>query len=90
MRPVFFDEIPREAVPQALGRRKTEIGRLLGILRQTLYDILNGGQSVTVKMKMRTGKMCGNVWDILLKMQARYDRKTRNAKCGTHSTRYPS
>ena len=64
MRPVHPGEILREDVLPALGRPKTEIARLLGISRQTLYDILNERQPITAKMAMRIGKMCGNGPDI--------------------------
>lgn len=64
-----------EDVLPALGRPKTKIPRLLGISRQTLYDILNERQPVTAKMAMRIGKMCGNGPEIWLKMQGRCDLK---------------
>ncbi len=40
--PTHPGEILREDVLPALGRSKTEIARLLGISRQTLYDIVEG------------------------------------------------
>ncbi len=82
MRPVHPGEILREDVLPALGRPKTEIARLLGISRQTLYDILNEKQPVTAQMAMRIGKLCGNGPEIWLKMQGRYDLKIAERELG--------
>ncbi len=71
--PVHPGEILREDVLPALGRPKTEIARLLGISRQTLYDILNEKQPVTATMALRLGKMCGDGAEIWLDLQKRYD-----------------
>lgn len=73
IRPIHPGEILREDVLPALGRPKTEIARLLGISRQTLYDILNEKQPVTAHMALRLGKLCGNSPDIWLNLQQRYD-----------------
>ena len=73
IRPIHPGEILREDVLPALGRPKTEIARLLGISRQTLYDILNQKQPVTAHMALRLGKLCGNGPDIWLNLQQRYD-----------------
>ena len=53
LRPVHPGELLREDVLPAVGRPKTEIARLLGISRQTLYDILNEKQPVTPAMALR-------------------------------------
>lgn len=82
IRPVHPGEILREDVLPALGRPKTEIARLLGISRQTLYDILNEKQPVTAQMAMRIGKLCGNGPEIWLKMQGRYDLKIAERELG--------
>ncbi|MDM8011946.1 MAG: HigA family addiction module antitoxin [Parasphingorhabdus sp.] len=89
MRPVHPGEILREDVLPALGRPKTEIARLLGISRQTLYDILNEKQPVTAQMAMRIGKMCGNGPDIWLKMQGRYDLKIAERELGDALDKIP-
>lgn len=89
MRPVHPGEILREDVLPALGRPKTVIARLLGISRQTLYDILNERQPVTAKMAMRIGKMCGNGPDIWLKMQGRYDLKIAARELGDALDKIP-
>ena len=57
----------------ALDRPKTEIARLLGVSRQTLYDILKEKQPVTSGMALRLGKLCGNGPDLWLNLQKRYD-----------------
>jgi antitoxin HigA-1 len=71
--PMHPGELLREDVLPALGRPKTEIARLLGISRQTLYDILNEKQPITAQMALRIGKMCGNGADIWLNLQRTYD-----------------
>ncbi len=73
LRPVHPGEILREDVLPALGKPKTEIARLLGVSRQTLYDILNEKQPLTAAMALRVGKLCGNGGRIWLAMQETYD-----------------
>ena len=82
LRPVHPGELLREDVLPAVARPKTEIARLLGISRQTLYDILNEKQPVTAQMAMRIGKLCGNGPEIWLKMQGRYDLKIAERELG--------
>ena len=89
IRPVHPGEILREDVLPALGRPKTEIARLLGISRQTLYDILNEKQPVTAQMAMRIGKLCGNGPEIWLKMQGRYDLKIAERELGDTLDKIP-
>jgi addiction module HigA family antidote len=52
---------------------KTEIAKLLGVSRQTLYDILEENQPVTPAMALRLGKLCGNGPDLWLNLKKRYD-----------------
>ena len=73
IRPIHPGEILREDVLPALARPKTEIARLLGISRQTLYDILNEKQPVTAQMALRLGKLCGNGPAMWMTLQTRYD-----------------
>jgi antitoxin HigA-1 len=82
LRPIHPGEILREDVLPALGRSKTEIARLLGISRQTLYDILNEKQPVTAQMALRIGKMCGNGAEIWVNLQRRYDLKIAEVELG--------
>jgi|SRR5690606_8608911 len=66
-------ELLREDVLPGLGKPKTEIARLLGISRQTLYDILDEKQPVTVPMALRLGKLIGNGPVFWLNLQRAYD-----------------
>ena len=66
-------ELLREEILPALDRPKTEIAKLLGVSRQTLYDILKEKQPVTPAMALRLGKLCGNGPDLWLNLQKRYD-----------------
>ena len=73
LRPVHPGELLREDVLPALGRPKTEIARLLGISRQTLYDILNERQPVTPAMALRFARLLGGSPEVWLNMQRAYD-----------------
>ena len=57
----------------ALGKTKAEIARLLGVSRQTLYDILDEKQPVTPAMALRVGKLCGNGPDLWMDLQRAFD-----------------
>ena len=57
----------------ASGKSKTEIARLLGVSRQTLYDVLDCKQPITPRMAVRIGKLCGNGPRLWLNMQAAHD-----------------
>ena len=71
--PMHPGELLREDVLPALGRPKAEIARLLGISRQTLYDILGEKQPVTPAMALRLGKLLGNGPTLWLNLQRRHD-----------------
>jgi antitoxin HigA-1 len=75
IRPVHPAEILREDVLPALGRPKAEIARLMGISRQTLYDLLNERQPVTAQMALRIGKLTGTTAESWLRMQSQFDMK---------------
>ena len=64
-------ELLREEILPALDRSKTEIAKLLGVSRQTLYDVLAEKQPVTPGMALRLGKLCGNGPDLRLNLQKR-------------------
>ncbi len=89
IRPIHPGEMLREDVLPALGRPKTEIARLLGISRQTLYDILNEKQPVTAGMALRIGKLCGNGPDIWLTLQKRYDLQIAERELAEELERIP-
>jgi antitoxin HigA-1 len=71
--PMHPGELLREEILPVLDRPKTEIAKLLGVSRQTLYDILEEKQPVTPVMALRLGKLCGNGPDLWLNLQKRYD-----------------
>jgi antitoxin HigA-1 len=71
--PAHPGEILAEIMIPATGRSKAEIARLLGISRQTLYDILNCKQPVTPAVAVRLGKLFGDGAGIWVRMQAAYD-----------------
>ena len=53
--------------------RQSEIAKLLGISRQTLYDILNMRQPVTPAIAVRLGKLFGDGAGVWIRMQAAHD-----------------
>ncbi len=73
LKPMHPGEMLREDVLPALGKSKTEIARLLGVSRQTLYDILDEKQPVTPGMALRLGKLLGNGPDLWINLQRVYD-----------------
>lgn len=73
LKPMHPGEMLREDVLPALGKSKTEIARLLGVSRQTLYDILDEKQPVTPGMALRLGKLLGNGPDLWITLQRAYD-----------------
>jgi antitoxin HigA-1 len=73
LKPMHPGELLREDVLPSLDKSKAEIARLLGISRQTLYDILDEKQPVTPAMALRLGKLCGNGPDIWINLQRAYD-----------------
>jgi antitoxin HigA-1 len=73
LRPVHPGEMLREIVFPALGKSKTEIARLLGVSRQTLYDVFNEKQPITANLALRIGKLVGDGPEIWLSMQQSYD-----------------
>ena len=89
IRPIHLGEMLREDVLPALGRPKTEIARLLGISRQTLYDILNEKQPITAQMALRIGKLCGNGPDIWIRLQTRYDLEIAERQLGDALDKIP-
>lgn len=80
--PMHPGELLREDVLPALRRPKAEIARLLGVSRQTLYDILEEKQPVTPVMALRLGKLCGNGPDLWLNLQRRFDLDRAQRKFG--------
>ncbi len=75
LRPMHPGELLREDILPAVGRPKTEIARLLGISRQTLYDIINERQPITPIMALRLAKMFGGGPESWLNLQRNYDLK---------------
>src|SRR3954447_20255754 len=71
--PMHPGELLREEILPAFDRSKAEVARLLGVSRQTLYDVLKEKQPVTPGMALRLGKLCGNGPDLWLNLQKRYD-----------------
>ena len=88
--PVLPGELLREDVLPALGRPKAEIARLLGVSRQTLYDILAEKQPITPAMALRIGKLCGNGPDLWINMQRAYDLDVAEKELAHEIERIPT
>ena len=79
MRPVHPGEILKEDVLPALGLPKIEIARLLGVSRQSLYELLEGQQALTPSMALRVAKLTGTTAESWARMQMAYDLKVQRA-----------
>jgi len=83
-------EMLREIVLPSLKKSKTEIARLLGVSRQTLYGILAESQPVTPAMALRLGKLCGNGPNLWLNLQHAYDLQVEEARLAKEIKRIPT
>ena len=88
--PMHPGELLREEILPALDRPKTEIAKLLGVSRQTLYDILEERQPVSPIMALRLGKLCGNGPDLWLNLQKRYDLHRAEQELGAKIKTIPT
>jgi antitoxin HigA-1 len=88
--PMHPGELLREEILPALDRPKTEIAKLLGVSRQTPYDILEERQPVTPMMALRLGKLCGNGPDLWLNLQKRYDLRQAEQELGERINAIPT
>ena len=73
LKPMHPGELLREDILPAVARPKTEIARLLGISRQTLYDVLNERQPVTPNIALRLARMFGGGPESWVNLQRNYD-----------------
>ena len=89
MRPIHPGELLREDILPAVARPKAEIARLLGISRQTLYDIINERQPVTAQMALRLAKMFGGGPEVWINMQRTYDLKIAERELGDALDKIP-
>lgn len=82
MPPIHPGELLREIVLPTVTRPKTEIARLLGVSRQTLYGIINEKQPVTPAMALRLARMFGGSAEVWVNMQCNYDLKIAERELG--------
>ena len=90
LRPVHPGELLREDVLPALGRPKAEIARLLGISRQSLYDLIDEKQAVTASTALRIGKLTGTTPESWMRLQQAFDLKTAERAMGPEIERIPT
>lgn len=90
LRPVHPAEILREDLLPALGRPKVEIARLLGVSRQTLYDLLAERQPITVPMALRIAKLTGTTPESWLNMQRAHDLKIAEREMAAEIEKIPT
>ena len=70
----------REDILPALDRPRSEIARLLGISRQTFYDVLNEKAPITPNLALRIGKLVGGGAEVWLRMQQAFDLEAAERK----------
>ena len=80
----------RVIILPALGKPKSEIARLLGVSRQTLYDVLNEKQPITANLALRIGKLVGGGAEIWLRMQQAYDLQIAEKALAKEIKRIPT
>jgi addiction module HigA family antidote len=90
LQPMHPGEMLREDVLPSLGKSKTEIASLLGISRQTLFDILRERQPVTPAMALRFGKLLGNGPELWIDLQRAYDLYVAEKQLGKVLARIPT
>ncbi len=88
--PMHPGEMLREDVLPALGKTKTEIAGLLGISRQTLFNILGERQPITPAMALRFGKLLGNGPDLWIDLQRAYDLHVAEKQLGKELAKIPT
>lgn len=71
--PTHPGELLGEIVIPGTGQSKAKIARLLGISRQTLYDVISEKQPVTPALAVRLGKLFGDGAGLWVRMQADHD-----------------
>jgi addiction module HigA family antidote len=79
LQPMHPGELLREEILPALDRPKTEIAKLLGVSRQTLYDVLAEKQPVTTGMALRFAKLTGTTPESWARMQLAFDLQVNGA-----------
>ena len=89
LRPMHPGELLREDILPAVARPKTEIARLLGISRQTLYDVLNERQPVTPNIALRLARMFGGGPESWINLQRNYDLEIAKAELGDALDKIP-
>jgi addiction module HigA family antidote len=90
LKPIHPGEMLREDVLPALGKTKTELAGLLGISRQTLFDILAEKQPVTPAMALRFGKLLGNGPEFWIDLQRAYDLHVTAKQLSEELARIPT
>ena len=89
LKPMHPGELLREDILPAVARPKTEIARLLGISRQTLYDVLNERQPVTPNIALRLARMFGGGPESWVNLQRNYDLDIAERELGDALDKIP-
>ena len=89
LRPMHPGELLREDILPAVARPKAEIARLLGISRQSLYDILREKQPVTPAMALRLAKMFGGNAESWTNLQRNYDLRIAELEMADELAKIP-
>lgn len=66
-------EILRHEIIEGHALTVTESAKVLGVTRQALNNLVNGGSSLTPEMALRFEKAFGVSMDTLMRMQTSYD-----------------
>jgi antitoxin HigA-1 len=88
--PAHPGEFLEEIVIPATGKSKTEIAKLLGVSRQTLYDLTGKKQAVTPEMALRLGKLFGDGPQVWMRMQVEHDLWAASRKSAAMIAKIPT
>lgn len=83
--PAHPGELLKDVILPALaeaGTPRTKVAELLGVGRQTLYDLLDGRRPMSPEMALRFGKLLGNSPEHWMNMQTAYDLAQARERLG--------
>jgi len=80
IKPIHPGQHLREDILPVLKKSKSEIAGLLGVSRQTLYDVLGEKNPITPNLALRIGKLVGGGAEVWLAMQQAFDLEETEKK----------
>jgi addiction module HigA family antidote len=85
----FLKTVTLPALAEA-GTPRTRVAELLGLARQSLYDLLEGRKQVDAELALKLGKMCGNSPEFWLNLQRTWDLERARERLGNDLDAIPT